>query len=136
MTARRDARTLWNKVSAGVIDEEAIEWLKPVASKILKADLLSGNARKDAIVAATGLRGRANDHRAKLMFALACLRERAAERNLNTAKAARDFVAGLMNWHDLTDEAIDKRIDRAITAEVQVPAQQAMYRALLRRRRR
>jgi hypothetical protein len=137
VTVRRNARFLWSKVGAKLIDEETLEWLSGVAWKILDADRLSGSKRKDAIVAATDLRGSANAPRATLLFVLHILCEEQAKRpgELNTAKAARTFVADLMGWHNIAADSIDKNVDRAIDEEIDDPNLQAKYRACLHRRR-
>lgn len=147
MSELHKARRMWTAVAGKRFDvPEVAEWVADVAKRVLEADKLKGSKREDELRAAVDLRGAAEDmpgdssglvsHYENVILALSILRhEREGHRpGINTAVGARNFVAGLVGWSGKTTAAINKAIDRAISAEIDDPAvRAATYRALCRR---
>jgi hypothetical protein len=118
MSARKDARFMWWLLAHKQADERTLDWLAEVARHILEADKLTGRERQQALSRALGLRGsHFPDDALRLNLVLNLLADPHPDYpgvDTSTAKAALDFVADRMGWHDLTPDAMNKRIDRAL----------------------
>jgi len=123
---------MWGKVAAGMFDAETAKWLSEVAAKVIAADKIKdGNLRSGALASATGISGRSQPHNS-IVFSIVCLESEIGTGPKPTA-VARDRLVSLHGWHNLSSQAIDKRLDRAI-AEVGDPATRARLRAIIGRR--
>ena len=131
--SRKDARAMWGKVRAGLLDAQTVAWLSDVADKVLTADKMKvGNDRSSALALATGISGRA-EVQDGIVFSILCL-EDVLGTGPKPASAARDRLVALHGWQG-SNEAIDKRLDRAIAA-VDDPEMRAKLRAIIGRQAR
>lgn len=138
---------MWSKVLVGRLDAETVEWLSEVAERVLAAERLTvPNDRSGALVSATGISGRADAH-VGIVFSILCLEDELGTGPKPTA-IARNRLAKIHGWDEqidprsgvllrdaLSDEAIDKKLDRAI-ADVDDPEMHAKLRAIIGRRSR